>query len=137
MQFSNVGAAVTSGRNGDVKARTALFVRRAVEWIASGFGELVHDRVEHGLPRPERILIAADLDFLDALRRSRTRRASATLASGAAALASGATCAAAATGLRLALLSLRLVVFVTARRQKRTHRRAFIIGADDPQEPAA
>ena len=45
--------------------------RRAVERIASGLGELAHDRVERRLARAERILVAADADGLDARRQLR------------------------------------------------------------------
>ena len=99
-QFSNVGAPVTRPRVGDVNARTAFFriscepaprtmfsglilnfaaiaatsaafTRRAVERIAARLGELSEDRVEHGLARPERILVAADADFGNAWRHER------------------------------------------------------------------
>ena len=46
-------------------------VRRAVERIAARLGELAEDRVERGLARPERILVAVDLDLFDARRQLR------------------------------------------------------------------
>ena len=50
--------------------------RRAVERVASGLGELADDRIERGLAGPERILVAADTDWLDARRQLRPGRLS-------------------------------------------------------------
>ena len=73
------------------------FVRRAVERITSRFGEFAEDRVEHRLAGAQRILVAADADFLDALRGRRATLTSRALRAASAA-AAATTLATASTG---------------------------------------
>ena len=54
-----------------IAATSVAVVRRAVERIAARLGELAENRVERRLAGPERILVAADADFVDARRHER------------------------------------------------------------------
>jgi hypothetical protein len=86
--------------------------RRTVERIASRFGKLSENRVERGLAGPERVLVAADADFVDARRQD----GSGTLPR------------------RLRLRELRLEPPRGQERPRKGHR---VRGSDDPKETAA
>src|SRR6267142_3907206 len=51
--------------------------RRAVEWVAIGFGELPENRVDGGLARAKRVLVAADPNGFHSGRELGTRHAGA------------------------------------------------------------
>ena len=115
-------------------------LRRAVKGIPARFGELAENRVERRLARPERVLVAVDLDLFDARRQFRPV-AAAPAASALAARPSGALLSSAlASPARAALLTglllvVRVLRFAAAGRQRGTRRRGA--PPDQAQEPAA
>src|SRR6185503_1788561 len=115
-------------------------LRRAVERIPARLGELAEDGIDRGLAGPERILVAADLDDLDAGRWRRPSAAPALAlraACAAGAAAAALTARATRTALTAVLQCLGRLGFHAPRGQPSPRQRRAPGPSDQLKEPAA